>query len=305
MPLENLVDAILQSNELCCSLKKQVSEVYPEIYAEAHQTLVNSVADQKHEDEISSLLLRFPLTDFLKTALYQRIDRLALKAKKMAVAVAQEPDKSFLPHNKEQQATLTQLFNAILLTGRLARPDRKFTQLQSAEDVYHEYLMQLWQFICKNVERFDLNKSHVALDPGRSKFMIFVNASSHYLFLKAVANCIDKSLPSGSIKKEKNKKYQVISIDELPQDLEAPETEISLAEQLRELIEKDPQEIFSKTHLRNKPAANFREIALLSLQGLSMREISEKLGCPQQSLYTFYKRCTHQFIPIFQEYLEE
>ena len=303
MPLENLVDALLESNQLCNSIKRQVSEVYAEIYAEAHQALVNFAQGQKPQEDLNSVLLRFSLTDFFKNSLYRRIDRLALRAKEMAIE--NNHASSFPPNHPGKQSNLTHLFNAIVLSGRLARPDKKYPNFPGHEDIYHEYLMQLWIFLGKNIHKFDLEKSRHKNDSSISKLMIFVNSSSHYLFLKAISAYTDKSIPTPLSLKGKNQDYQVISFEELEQDPESPETFIPLAEQLRELIEKDPQGVFSDTHLRNKPEANFREVALLSLQGLSMSKISEKLGCPQQSLYTFYKRCIRQFIPIFQEYLQE
>ena len=75
------------------------------------------------------------------------------------------------------------------------------------------------------------------------------------------------------------------------------------SEEIKQLIEQDPENIFQTVCLREKPQANFRTIALLSLEGKSMKVISEKLGVPQQSLYSFYNRSIQRFMPIYHKYL--
>jgi hypothetical protein len=52
----------------------------------------------------------------------------------------------------------------------------------------------------------------------------------------------------------------------------------SISEEVIQCIEEDDEGLFQSTHIEQKPAANFRYIALRFLSGYSWKEISEELG---------------------------
>ncbi len=58
------------------------------------------------------------------------------------------------------------------------------------------------------------------------------------------------------------------------------------------------------TKISPYPKANFQSIALLSLEGMSMKKIALELDSPAQTLCTFYKKHMRRFQPLFRAYLE-
>ncbi|KST64456.1 hypothetical protein [Mastigocoleus testarum] len=282
------VDVIVRSHKLCREIKVQIPCIYQEIYDEARLELLCHVEEDDYNK--SQLQSRIRSLDFfLKKAVYQRIDKLAINAQQFVD----------LPlHNPNKLEALTQLFNAIIICGRLKKPQMYKVDLQTYEDISADSLTELWRFICLKIDKFEANR--VDDNNEYSKFMVWINSSMSYIIKRSYFRNID--IQSHKISKE----YQIILLDEDNyESISAPSEEAPFAEIIRELIDEDPEKIFQNTCMKKHQKINFRTIALLSLEGLSMRKISEKLGVPQQSLYTFYNRSIKKFMPIFEKYLHD
>lgn len=288
MVLENLVDTILESNKLYREIKMQLPDIYEEIHHQVKQEFIVVCNQGSNLEEWEKLLRKYPLHNLLKQLIYQRIDKLA--------AIVRETPQSATINSKKLRAT-TQLFNALLLSGRLKRPQQNKVDCQTYEDIWAESLAELWLFLCSKIDKFDDSK--LAINSNEvSKFMIWINSSMSYIIKRCYFKTID--IQANRIREN----YQIINIDNQEhQEIASPTKEIPFSEQIKELIEQDPDNIFQKAYIREQPQANFRAIALLSLEGKSMKIIAEKLGVPQQSLYTFYNRKIQRFMPIFHKYL--
>lgn len=289
MVLENIVSTILESNKLYREIKMQLPDIYEEIDREVRQELIGICNPELNHEEQEKLLRKYPLNNLLKQSIYLRIDRLAVTVQKIPEITAKNPQKL--------RAT-TQLFNALLSSGRLKRPQREKVDSQTYEDIWAESLTELWRFLCLKIDNFDTNRIINNNDPQVSKFMIWINSSMYYIIKRSYFQSIDTQT------QKIRENYKIINIDnQESQDIPNPTKETPFSEEIKQLIEQDPENIFQTVYLREKPQANFRTIALLSLEGKSMKVISEKLGVPQQSLYTFYNRSIQRFMPIFHKYL--
>ena len=288
MVLENLVDTILESNKLYREIKMQLPSIYEEIDRQVKQELIVICNQAFNSEEWEKLLRKYPLDNLLKQLIYLRIDNLA--------AIVRGIPQSVTINSKKLRAT-TQLFNALLLSGRLKRPQRKKVDAQTYEDIWAESLAELWRFLCFKIDNFDDRKLPIE-NHDVSKFMIWINSNMYYI----IKRCYFKTIDTQTNKMREN--YQIINIDNHEgQEIPSPTKEIPFSEQIKELIEQDPENIFQNVYLRKQPQANFRTIALLSLEGKSMKIIAEKLGVPQQSLYSFYNRNIQRFMPTFHKYL--
>ncbi len=86
-----------------------------------------------------------------------------------------------------------------------------------------------------------------------------------------------------------------------------PEPQTRIPKEVAEIIDQDPDEIFRRKHVLSYPDANFREIALLKLQGASLQQINEHFNNQvnaQTTIGPFYSRACRYFQPIIKEYLE-
>jgi hypothetical protein len=78
-------------------------------------------------------------------------------------------------------------------------------------------------------------------------------------------------------------------------------------QELRQLIEEDPDRMFSSAHVQGRPDANFQFLALAhNWENWTWREIAEKLGnISIQTIAGFYRDQLRRFIPFFRNYLSQ
>jgi DNA-directed RNA polymerase specialized sigma24 family protein len=88
-------------------------------------------------------------------------------------------------------------------------------------------------------------------------------------------------------------------MSELATESDSEATEIS------KYIKEDPEGIFRTTYTSKNTQANFQFIALRNIEGYSLKEITEELGIPYQTLNSFYNRSLDKFRPMFKEYLSK
>lgn len=153
------------------------------------------------------------------------------------------------PHaTKGRRIALTQLVNAIWQSGKLCRPYSGQFQLLY-EDIYEEAVQNLFFYLCQND---NINK----YDPERGEVMTWMNMLlTKRFFPEAIPRTVGKvdeiNLESSHL-----------------ENIPSSET-ISLFEQVRQCIEEDADNIFTKEYIKNHPEANFQAIARRRYSGVS------------------------------------
>ncbi|MDJ0619750.1 MAG: helix-turn-helix domain-containing protein [Calothrix sp. MO_192.B10] len=287
MKLEFWVDETIHSHKLYRYIKKFIPDIHQEIYSQVREKISRRLEGEYIYNIPSTLVRVMPIDQLLKQALYQRIDLLAIKTKKIAIALV--PEKLYPPRNKEYLSACQQLFYAVLFSGRLKHPGKNYRYSHVYPDIIDEYEIEIWQFICKKVQDFDFNKQYNMRILGISYFMIWLNSCADFLLKKAYVKChIEED--------ERIYLEDCNSIDlNNHQDIQSKNTEIALFNRVIYLIFNDQTGCFKNTYIRNQPQANFRAIALLLFNGNSMKNIADKLGVPLQTLYTFYHRWINRY----------
>ena len=288
MGLENSIDAILRSHKVYRDIRSKIPDIHEEVYEDVRQQLLQEVSERDIING-SSISGKYSLEHLFKHSVYIRIDKLAVKAKNITNVPIYHPRK---------QRALTQLFNAMLLCDRLKRPQREKVDSQTYEDILSESMGELWRFLCQKIDNFD--EARIDRNLETSNFLIWINSSMKFILKRSYFKNIDNQ------SQKIGQQYQIINIDstENQEVIPAKSPDVPFSEEIKELIIEDPEQVFQTTCIREKPQANFKAIALLSLEGQSMKVISDKLGVPQQSLYTFYNRCIQKFVPTFQKHLQ-
>lgn len=181
------------------------------------------------------------------------------------------------PHaTKGRRIALTQLVNAIWQSGKLCRPYSGQFQLLY-EDIYDEAVQNLFLYVCQddNINKYDL---------ARGEVMTWVNMLlTKRFFLEAIPKTVGK---------ENEIKLENSHLENLPSL-----SSISLVDQLRECIESDPEEIFSKAYIKGHPEANFQAIAIRRYSGIPWKDISTEWGIGITTLNKFYLQCVKKFAP--------
>jgi hypothetical protein len=203
--------------------------------------------------------------------------QLDVQLKELALLAQRHPQAT-----KERRMALTQLVDAIWLSGKLIRPySGQFQRLY--EDIYEEAVQSLFFYICRddNIRKYDSERGEV---------ITWVNMLlTKRFFPEAIPVIVGQE--------------NEISLDKSHIENISDSESTSLYEQIIQCIESDPEGIFIKEHIKGHPEANFQEIARRRYSGISWKDISAEWRIGISSLHNFYQRCVKKFAPILREYL--
>lgn len=294
MELESLISNFLQSHKLYCEIRKRIPDIHQDIHHQVYQVLLCEASDIDDEDELQKLLTQLCLDDLLKKEIFQRIDILAINAKRIGQLLDSHKQQLYPPKKEEYLSVCQQLFYATRLCGKTKRPYINYRTSNSYPDIIHEYEMQVWRFICEKIKDFDHSNSRNKNNSSISHFMNWLNGCSKNLFLKALDKYKKTSPDLLLIENNVNDDNDYTNIPDTKQEL-------SLSAKIINLIEQDDTGVFQSEHIKNKPKANFRAVVLRLHNGDKMKNIADQFEVPLQSLYTFYKRCINQFRKYIQD----
>ncbi|MBW4498705.1 MAG: sigma-70 family RNA polymerase sigma factor [Scytonema hyalinum WJT4-NPBG1] len=215
-------------------------------------------------------------------ALNQELQQLINEAK-------QYPADSKNPRDRaKRRIALNKLINAVRCSGRLSK-QTQWLGLPNYEDYYNEALQHTFIEICQKIEQYN----------SQYPVMAWVNK----IFTNRFSDVVRKDQKRGITLLPKNQeKTYVLSLDEINRDLPV-EHEISEEEQLKEIIESDPENFFSEESIKEHPQANLKAILLLVLEGKQWKEISEELGVPLSTASSFYQRRMRKIITYLKKYI--
>jgi DNA-directed RNA polymerase specialized sigma24 family protein len=202
-------------------------------------------------------------------------------------------------HSLKRQKIMQQLVQGILQSGRLGHPQRSLWSASLYEDLYNEALQKTLMDICQKLDQY--NAEHPV--------MAWVNFRLNCHFIEVV------------------KDYQKQGITQMPKDgglmpvrfpdledlplwvAQAPlsETDADVEKsQLQQFLRQDPEGLFQKQRLRDRPEVSFQTLAIAKyINGQSWSEIAQSLNIPVQTLCSFFNRQLKPLIPYFKKYLED
>jgi hypothetical protein len=279
--INQLVATILRSRPICHRFKGMpLTGIYQEIYLQAKEKLVNHIKIQtdlaQNSQQSRITVISPPLS---AVALYRLQNQIFLEhlddqqLKSMGLAA-----QSFALNSELRTYALTELVRAIKFSGRLCRPHRSKFSADLYQTLYEEAIAETLGYICLNIDLYDPER-------GDKKFMNWVN----FKLDKSVLKCYEQY--------HKYAQFEIPSsetLEQIVQEIAVPD----LTEVLREYLIKDPEQIFSTTHIRNRPDANFTQVALAKFSGKSWEEISHQLEIPIPTLSSFYNRWCRRFAPL-------
>lgn len=270
LALTNLVNKILQSRKIVRPLIGQpLFGIYQEIYQQLQQEILHKVDEELTNYNPTRTPVRTWVNN-LQNHAYRTVleDR---QLKKLALEAQRHP-----PYTELRQYALGELVEAIQLSGKLGHPHRTQFSGQFYELLYEEAVNKTLIYVCRKIDTYDPERGQ------EKKFMSWVNFR------------LDKVILETSQEFREQNVIDLPSILDLEKKLQQCQS-VSLLDQARETIEIDGQKLFKKTHIRNRPDANFQAIALARLAGENWEEISAKFGIPLPTLSSFFRRCCEKF----------
>ncbi|MEA5499974.1 hypothetical protein VB834_04785 [Limnoraphis robusta Tam1] len=196
----------------------------------------------------------------------------------------------------ERRRGLNILMDKILKSDRLIRPKKGSFPFPVSiyEDLYNEAKSIMMMEICQNIDKYNPEQD--------------VMAWCNFLLDKRFIDCFNQYTRRGLTYLPKGEKNEdVASLPNL-EDLDSfrlPAEQISESQELQNLIEENPDNIFTKEYIKGQPKATFQFLAIAKIwQDRKWKDISAELNVPVSSLCEFYKKRLKEFTPYFREYLQ-
>ncbi|MFB2970199.1 hypothetical protein ACE1CD_14590 [Aerosakkonema sp. BLCC-F183] len=276
LTLIELVEEILRSRTICRPLVgNSLSQAQQQIYAQVKTQLLSKLSEQIDSYNPTQISVKSWMTEIRLLAIRTVLNDEHLK--QLALEIQQQP-----PQTKLRRHLLGELVEAIQLSGRLGHPHREKFVPEFYDLIYEEAVVRTLTYVCKNIDLYDAERGQ------KQKFMNWVNFRLDRLIIECRREFSEPMMED------------LASLDQL-ENLPQPESD-SLLEQTREYIVSDPDNIFEKEHIRNRPDANFRAIALARFNGQSWEEISADLDIKVPTLSGFFQKSCSKFRAKFREY---
>jgi hypothetical protein len=271
--VKQIVELILSSRPLCYRFQGTLSGVYREIYEEVKQKMFWAIADDLNNYKQTFARLSRQQTRFFRASLDNiRLKELGLSA------------QQFPPNSELRSYGLDELIRAIKLSGKLCRPHINNFPRELYQVLYDEALTETLAYICLQIDRYDPER-------GNGKLMNWVN---FYLNMN-ILQCY-RQLNS-------SRQYNLPSLQELA-EIPQVENSPSYSDVIYQYILQDPQSVLRKAHIRDRPDANFRIIALAKLEGKTWQDIGQELKISKATLSDFYNRWCERFADLFRQELD-
>lgn len=212
------------------------------------------------------------------------MDELDRRLKELAETAKQHSSGSL-----QRRKAIQRLLQAIRQSGKLFCKGR----YDYPPEVYHDALQRTFEYVAKKIDEYD---------PTLAKMMTWVNRKLDFAFKDEIK----------SFKKERQRKSQETSYSQSHSEDEgtlenrlASDEVLYLSDQVRQIIESDPEELFKSKHLRGRPDVNFQVIALYLMENSNKRKLAERLSVNEQTLYSFFRRACIDMRPHIERYLQD
>ncbi len=225
------------------------------------------------------------------------------RLKELAIVAREHPAKS-----RQRRLALNQLCAELLKPGRLVVPavpsefDRR--------EIYQEALSLTLLEICQKIDSYNSQKEvrqwcNFLLKKRQADAITKYRKQGLTSVPRRVSNSSDASFDSPRDRGDRGNFLGVSAPEDLENILSSEETR-SNSRELRQFIEEDPDGIFSREHVRDRPDANLKFLAIAHIwEDRTWSEISEELQLPIQTIYGLFKKKMPNFYPLFREYLRQ
>ncbi len=212
--------------------------------------------------------------------------------KQLAIVAQQHQPKSL-----ERRLALNRLCIELLKPGCLSA----FTVPSEFDrsEIYQEALSLTMLEVCQKIDSYKVEKEV-------RQWCNFILKMRQYDVIKTYKNQGVTAIPRFSKHNPPNRDNVTFSGFDSSEDLEnllIPEERRSASMELRQLIEEDPDSMFSCEFVRDRPDVNFKVLAIAHIwDDRSWSDIAEEFDLHIQTVYGFFKNKMVQFCPYFRDY---
>ncbi len=200
-----------------------------------------------------------------------------LELNQLAEEAPQYPERSY-----KRRRTLNLLAIKILQSRKLTRPHNDSLPPAVSEDLYHEALNITVMEICKKIDEYDSTRGDIL---GWANFLL----KRRFIDL---------------VRKWRSHNCRPFNLNDIEHHLGTWDGSHSASEELKQVIEEDPDGVFTRTHIRRNPQATFQFLVLARIwEDRRWQDISTELEVPQATLCEFFQRQLNELKPYLQDYL--
>ncbi|MEA5625777.1 hypothetical protein [Nostoc sp. UHCC 0251] len=298
--LSELVDAIMRSHRFC-----RPSKLFPLVVQKISLDLQKQLLHDISQNIDGYNPQRIPIREWANS-LRHRALKTILSDNIIINQIAQEA-KNAAPDSNQRRLALNLLVEAIQIADKFYHFNNGSFSFSPGlyKYIYNEAIQETLLYVCLNIHQYD---------PSRGHLMTWVN----FLLSKRFSDVRDKYMKQGitklpkiskNITDEKQSGIKIVSLDnaEILEIFWQKEEAAFESKQLRDLIESDPDSVFSNAHITGRPDVNFKVVALEKVWGDKTWEyLADKWQIDSiQTLSSFFNRCLKKFRSTFQEYLQD
>ncbi|MBD2777464.1 sigma-70 family RNA polymerase sigma factor [Iningainema tapete] len=219
---------------------------------------------------------------------HQRDNALNQRLQQLVEEVRKYPANGSSTERVRRRIALNNLISTIQVSESLSK-QTKWLGLPNYLEYYREALQQTCIEICQKIDEYN----------PQYPVMAWVNK----IFTWRFNDLVKKDQKRGLTQLPKNQETpQVLSLEELNKE-PLIEDEISELEQIKEIIENDPEGFFKNEKIQGYPQANLQVILLCILERKRWKEISQELDVPMSTAASFYQRRVRKIIAYVKKYI--
>lgn len=219
---------------------------------------------------------------------HQRDNALNQRLQQLVEEARQYPANGSSTERVRRRIALNNLISAIQVSESLSK-QTKWLGLPNYKEYYHEALQQTCVEVCQKIDEYN----------PQYPVMAWVNK----IFTWRFNDVVKKDQKRGLTQLPKNQEIpQVLSLEDLNKE-PLLEDEISELEQIKEIIENDPEGFLKNEQIQGHPQANLQAILLLILERKRWKEISQELDVPMSTVASFYQRRVRKIIAYVKKYI--
>ncbi|MEM6837892.1 MAG: hypothetical protein AAF609_13665 [Cyanobacteria bacterium P01_C01_bin.120] len=199
--------------------------------------------------------------------------------------------KAYSPKSLQRNKVMQRLLLLIERSGQLSYKWRgKYPGL------YSDALQETRLYIVRKIDTYD---------PTRGKFMTWVNFKLEREVLGRIKDDTDAQKESQEISL-----YQPINRDDqesrkTQEDVLSNQEHIFLSDQVRQIIEDDPDGFLKSRYIRGRPDVNLQIVVIYLMNNKNLRKLAENLGVNEQTMYSFFGRSRKELRSYFDRYLKD
>ena len=208
--------------------------------------------------------------------------------------------KSHLDRTVQRRIALTKLISKIRQSPSLKKPNNNLG-IPNYIDVYNEVLNEVCMEICHTIDNYKPEYPVMAWVNNKIKFR---SIDAYNRNQRGGITNIPKDKQLGWIELDRPVSSNDNTSENMYNQISTPHTNDDENTLLKELIQTDPEGVFTSRHIQNRSDVTFQKIALMRLEGEQWDEISKQCKISISTASRFYQRSIDDFLDYIKKELK-